>query len=197
MWAASRITHSKWATAWAQAGKGIPCFGTTQADYFHGEIPVTRRMTAAEIRGNYEAETGKVIAERFEKLDSAQHPGVLVYSHGPFSWGKDAAEAVYHAKVMEYAAEMAFGVQTIAPEKEPIQQELLDKHFYRKHGEKCVLRAKKVDLTPGGAAGRQVGRKARNKAAKQGEPCDRGFSFCVMMDTLFCCIIRYAFDTPE
>ena len=127
-------THSKWATVWAQAGKSIPCYGTTQADYFHGEIPVTRKMTESEIKGRYEAETGEVIKECFRNLSYLEYPGVLVNNHGPFSWGKDAYEAVYHAKVMEYVAEMAYGVQGICPGKGPIQTELIDKHYLRKHG---------------------------------------------------------------
>jgi len=128
-------THSKWATAWAQAGLPIECTGTTQADYFFGDIPVTRRMTTQEIEGDYEAETGKVIVERFNNVNPQQYPGVLVNSHGPFSWGKDSSEAVYHAVVMEYVAEMAVAVRSLAPQKDPMQRELINKHFLRKHGE--------------------------------------------------------------
>ena len=126
-------THSRWATCWAQAGRGLPAYGTTHGDYFYGEIPCTRKMTPAEIAGAYEAETGKVIVERFAGLQVAQVPGVLVHSHGPFTWGKDAAEAVYNAVVLEEIAMMAFVTEKLG-QTAPMQQELLDKHFLRKHG---------------------------------------------------------------
>ena len=126
-------THSRWATCWAQAGRGLPAYGTTHGDYFYGEIPCTRKMTPAEIAGAYEAETGKVIVERFAGLQAAQVPGVLVHSHGPFTWGKDAAEAVYNAVVLEEIAMMAFVTEKLG-QTAPMQQELLDKHFLRKHG---------------------------------------------------------------
>ena len=126
-------THSEWATSWAQAGKGIPAIGTTHADYFYGEIPCTRKMTTAEIKGEYELETGNVIVERFEGLNPDQIPGVLVNNHGPFSWGKDANDAVHNAVVMEEVAKMTFRSLQFNPNTK-MDQALLDKHFLRKHG---------------------------------------------------------------
>jgi len=126
-------THSEWATSWAQAGRGIPAIGTTHADYFYGEIPCTRKMTKEEIEGEYELETGRVIVERFKDLNPAQIPGVLVNNHGPFSWGTDAANAVHNAVVMEEVAKMTFRSMQLNPETK-MDQELLDKHFLRKHG---------------------------------------------------------------
>jgi L-ribulose-5-phosphate 4-epimerase len=127
-------THSRWATIWAQAGKGIPALGTTHADYFYGEIPCTRKMTADEIKGEYEKETGNVIVETFEGINSVYVPGVLVHNHGPFTWGKDAHESVHNAVVLEEVAMMAHNTFTLAPGIRPIDQTLLDKHFLRKHG---------------------------------------------------------------
>lgn len=129
-------THSRWATSFAQAGRGIPAFGTTQGDYFYGEIPCTRKMTAAEIGGEYEKETGTVMIETFTArgIDPVQVPAVLVHSHGPFAWGKDAMEAVHNAVVLEEVAFMALQALTLNPELQPMQQELLDKHYLRKHG---------------------------------------------------------------
>lgn len=128
-------THSRWATIFAQAGRGVPALGTTHGDYFYGEIPCTRKLTPAEISGDYEAETGKVIVERFEGLNADHLPGVVVYSHGPFSWGKDPHEAVHNAVVMEEVAFMAWHDLLLSDGKlPPMQQELLDKHFFRKHG---------------------------------------------------------------
>jgi len=129
-------THSSWATSWAQAGRGIPPLGTTHGDYFYGEIPCTRRMTPEEIRGEYEKETGSVIVETFIKrrIDAAQMPGVLVFSHGPFAWGEDAADAVHNAVVLEELAKMAYRSLTLSPGQVRMQQELLDKHYLRKHG---------------------------------------------------------------
>lgn len=130
-------THSRWATSFAQAGKGIPALGTTQADYFYGEIPCTRKMRKEEIEGDYELETGFVIIETFEerKIDGDMVPGVLVNSHGPFTWGKDPFEAVHNAVVMEECAAMAYvSIQLKDKTVEPMQQILLDKHFKRKHG---------------------------------------------------------------
>ena len=129
-------THSRWATSFAQAGKGIPPMGTTQGDYFYGEIPCTRKMTPEEIAGKYELETGNVIVETFRSrgLDPVQIPAVLVHSHGPFTWGKDAAQAVYHAVVLEEVARMAILTLTIDPDAQPAPQHVLDKHFMRKHG---------------------------------------------------------------
>lgn len=133
-------THSRWATIWAQAGRSLPAYGTTHADYFYGAVPCTRRMTPAEIgtatTGAYEEETGRVIAETFRAggIDPRQVPAVLVHSHGPFTWGGDCAEAVYHAAVLEEVAMMAWHTENIARAASPMQQELLDKHFLRKHG---------------------------------------------------------------
>lgn len=129
-------THSRWATSFAQAGQGIPALGTTQGDYFYGEIPCTRKMTPQEIAGAYEKETGTVIVETFHSrhLDPDQIPGVLVYSHGPFAWGADPMEAVHNAVVMEEVAFMDFHAMALTPGLPPMQQELLDKHYLRKHG---------------------------------------------------------------
>lgn len=127
-------THSTWATTWAQAGKGIPALGTTHADYFYGEIPCTRPMTNKEIQGAYELETGKVITETFRFLDPLQMPGVLVHGHGPFAWGKDPANAVHNAVVLEEVAKMAARTFMLNPNVQPISQSLLDRHYLRKHG---------------------------------------------------------------
>ncbi len=127
-------THSRFATSFAQAGVEIPCYGTTHADYFHGAIALTRSMTPDEIAGEYELETGNVIVERFKDLSYLEHPGVLVKSHGPFSWGADGRKAVEHAFTMELLAQMAFTTRQLNPDVEPIPRELLDKHFLRKHG---------------------------------------------------------------
>ena len=130
-------THSPHATAFAQAGQVIPAYGTTHADYFYGTIPCTRPLTAMEIQGEYELETGKVITETFEKnkTDPISMPGVLVQSHGPFTWGKSAAESVSHSVVLEELARMAMFTRMLKPEREPVDQFLLDKHYLRKHGE--------------------------------------------------------------
>lgn len=129
-------THSLHATAWAQAKRDIPAFGTTQADYWYGAIPCTRLMTPEEIAGAYEEKTGDVIVEAFRtrKIDAMQVPSVLVASHGPFAWGKTAHEAVHNAVVMEYVARLASETLRIAPDTGAMQQHLLDKHFLRKHG---------------------------------------------------------------
>lgn len=127
-------THSPWGTSWAQAGRALPAYGTTHADYFYGEIPVTRPMTRDEIEGAYELETGNVIVERFADLDPNMVPGVLVHSHAPFVWGKDAHNAVHNAVVLEECAKIAARMQQINPETEPMDQALLDRHFLRKHG---------------------------------------------------------------
>lgn len=127
-------THSTYATMFAQAGRGIPCLGTTHADSFYGEIPCTRPMTDKEIQGAYEHETGNVIVERFCNLEADQVPGVVVHGHGPFAWGASADKAVYNAAVMEQAAKMALGTLLLNPQATPINQVLLDKHFLRKHG---------------------------------------------------------------
>ena len=127
-------THSTWATVWAQAQMGVPCYGTTHADYFYGEIPCTRLMSEEEIKGSYEAETGKVIIEAFKDRDPIYVPGVLVASHGPFTWGKDAHEAVHNSVVLEQLSKMAYASRTLNNAIKPVQQVLLDKHFLRKHG---------------------------------------------------------------
>ena len=129
-------THSRWATSFAQAGRGIPAFGTTQGDYFYGEIPCTRKMTAAEIGGEYEKETGTVMIETFVKrgIDPLQVPAVLVNSHGPFAWGINPENAVHNAVVLEELAFMAYHSEGINPNINRMQQELLDKHYLRKHG---------------------------------------------------------------
>lgn len=127
-------THSPWATSWAQAGRSIPAYGTTHGDYFYGEIPCTRKMTPEEIAGEYEKETGNVIVETFQKKAPDDLPAVLVHSHGPFTWGTDPMNAVHNAVVLEELARMAFHTEALAPNIPPMQQELLDKHYLRKHG---------------------------------------------------------------
>ena len=127
-------THSTRATAFAQAGRAIPNFGTTHADYFYGEIPVTRKMTPEEIASAYEWETGNVIVERFKDLDPLDFPAVLVNRHAPFTWGKTVAKAVEVAVAVECIADMALSSLQLEPGLKPIEQELLDKHFLRKHG---------------------------------------------------------------
>ena len=127
-------THSRWATIWSQAGKGIPAFGTTHADYFYGEIPCTRKLTASEVNGEYEKETGNVIVETFKGKNPKFIPGVLVNNHGPFCFGKDANEAVHNAVVTEEVAMMAYYTCSLTPGIGSIDQVLLDKHFLRKHG---------------------------------------------------------------
>lgn len=127
-------THSRWATSFAQAGMGIPAYGTTHGDYFYGEIPCTRPMSAVEINGDYERETGNVIVETFQNRSVDEIPAVLVHSHGPFAWGKDPLNAVHNAVVLEELACMAFHTRQLNPDIVPMQQELLDKHYLRKHG---------------------------------------------------------------
>jgi len=127
-------THSTFATAWAQAGKDIPNIGTTHADYFKDDIPCTRTMTAEEVNGQYELETGNVIIERFKDLNPDFTPGVLVKNHGPFAWGKDAHDAVHNAVVLEQIAKMAFIAYSVNPGLK-MNEELIKKHFFRKHGE--------------------------------------------------------------
>ena len=126
-------THSEWATSWAQAGRGIPAYGTTHADYFYGEVPCTRGLTSEEVEKEYEKNTGKVILETFRELDYRSLPGVLVRHHGPFTWGKGALEAVHHAVVLEEVAKMAFRTEELG-QGEVVKQFLLDKHYKRKHG---------------------------------------------------------------
>jgi len=127
-------THSEWATSWAQAGIILPPFGTTHADYFYGAIPCTRPLTKAEVEGEYEANTGKVIVETFQGIDHMSMPGVLVHGHGPFTWGEDAAYALINSVVLEEVAKMAFRTRVLG-NQDPIDQFLLDKHYLRKHGE--------------------------------------------------------------
>ncbi len=136
-------THSRWATSFAQAGTGIPPLGTTHGDYFYGEIPCTREMTAEEIRGEYEKETGKVIAETFRSRNAEEIPAVLVLSHGPFTWGRDVEEAVHNAVVLEEVAFMTFHSLLINPDQRKMQAELLDRHYLRKHGENAYYGQKK------------------------------------------------------
>jgi L-ribulose-5-phosphate 4-epimerase len=127
-------THSRFATAWAQACREIPPLGTTHADYFHGPVPLTDQMTREEIRQAYELNTGKVIVRRFKKLDPRAFPSVLVASHGPFCWGKDALDAAHNAVLLEELARIAYYTITLNQETAPISQDLLDKHYLRKHG---------------------------------------------------------------
>lgn len=127
-------THSPWATVWAQAGRSIPSYGTTHADYFYGEIPCARSLTPEEIEEAYEKNTGKVIIEAFADKNPMYVPGVLCTNHGPFTWGKDAAGAVYNAVVLEEVAKMAHYTEMIRPDVTPIPKPLMDKHFLRKHG---------------------------------------------------------------
>jgi L-ribulose-5-phosphate 4-epimerase len=127
-------THSEFATAWAQAETPIPCYGTTHADSFHGAIPVTDRLSSAEIAGDYELETGTAICRTFSEIDPMAIPGVLVAGHAPFCWGPTAAEAAHNAVILEYVAKMASHTLSINAESRPLTRELHDKHFLRKHG---------------------------------------------------------------
>lgn len=130
-------THSRMAVAWAQAGRDLPAFGTTHADYFYGPVPCTRKLSKAEIQGAYEHETGCVIVETFQKrnIDPTAVPAVLVNCHGPFTWGTDAMDAVHNTVVLEEIAFMAYSSLTVNPNLQDMEQELLDKHYLRKHGE--------------------------------------------------------------
>jgi L-ribulose-5-phosphate 4-epimerase len=136
-------THSQYATAFAQAGMGIAPLGTTHGDYFYGEIPCTRAMTAEEIAGEYEIETGNVIVETFGNIDPLSIPAVLVKSHGAFAWGKDASEAVHNAVVLEEVAKMNLLTPTLDPNASAMQRELLDRHYLRKHGKNAYYGNKK------------------------------------------------------
>jgi L-ribulose-5-phosphate 4-epimerase len=127
-------THSLHATAWAQACRPIPALGTTHADYFHGEVPITRPMTADEIKTDYELNTGRVIVERFNGLDALHHPAVLVAHHGPFTWGADVTEAAHNAVALEFIAWLAAETVQLNAGAQPMPEELRDKHFFRKHG---------------------------------------------------------------
>lgn len=138
-------THSTFATIWAQSGRDLPAYGTTHADYFFGTIPCTRKMTESEIKGEYEKETGNVIIETFDqrKIEVKYVPAVLVHSHGPFTWGKNANEAVHNTVVLEEVAKMALHTELLNKNIKDMQQELLDKHFLRKHGENAYYGQKK------------------------------------------------------
>jgi L-ribulose-5-phosphate 4-epimerase len=127
-------THSEYATAWAQARSSIPVFGTTHADYFHGPVPVTESMTAEEIASDYEKNTGEIIVRTFQQMDPDSVPAVLVANHGPFTWGKDPADAARNAVVLEAVARMAYFTRSIEPDAPALSRELHDKHFLRKHG---------------------------------------------------------------
>ena len=129
-------THSKYATAWAQAVKPIPCMGTTHADYWKGEIPVTRLLTEEETKGEYELETGKVIVETIKQLDldPLEIPGILVAHHGPFTWGRTAEEAVYYAEILEYVAKLSWLTLQLNPEIQKLPKHLHERHYFRKHG---------------------------------------------------------------
>ncbi len=129
-------THSEWATSWAQAGANIPCYGTTHADYFYGEILCTRSLTDEEIKTDYELNTGKVMVETMTNMAKkpSELPGMIIYNHGPFSWGESPAKAVHNAKVMEEVAKMAYRTEKINPRIRPVKQTLVDKHYLRKHG---------------------------------------------------------------
>lgn len=127
-------THSSWATSWAQAGRGIPCYGTTHADYMYGEVPCLRCLTKEEIETDYETNTGLLIADYFKDKDYMALPACLCKNHGPFAWGKDAKEAVHNAVVLEEVAKMAARCEQLNPRVLPAPRELLDKHYLRKHG---------------------------------------------------------------
>jgi len=136
-------THSEFATGWAQAGRAIPCYGTTHADYFYGEVPVTRPLSDEEIEADYEYNTGVVIAGRFKQLDPLAVPGVLVANHAPFAWGRTAAGAAYNAVVLEYVARLAFRTVLIEGEAATVSSRLLRKHYERKHGPKATYGQKR------------------------------------------------------
>jgi len=145
-------THSLAATAWAQTRLALPAFGTTHADYFHGPVPCTRLLGSTEIQKNYELSTGRVIVEAFSRRDPMACPAVLVANHGPFTWGKTVTEAVHHAVVLEHLVRLAAETLRIFPSAKPLQQVLLDQHFFRKHG-------------PGASYGQAPGaRKSRKKS---------------------------------
>lgn len=128
-------THSTWATSWAQAGRGIPCYGTTHADYLYGEVPCVRTLNQGEIQEKYEENTGKLIVEHFEEKDYNAIPAVLCKNHGPFTWGENGHEAVHNAVVLEEVAKMAARSEWLNPRIQLAPQQLQDKHYYRKHGE--------------------------------------------------------------
>ena len=138
-------THSPYAVGWAQAAEDIPCYGTTHADYFYGPVPCARHLTTEEIEEDYEKNTGKVIIETLNGrgINPAHVPGIVCASHGPFTWGKDAAQAVYHAVVLEEVAKMAVYTRQIKPDAAPAPQNIQDKHFMRKHGPNAYYGQKK------------------------------------------------------
>ena len=127
-------THSQYATSWAQAGRSIPPYGTTHADAFYGSVPCVRALTKAEVEGEYELNTGKVIAEEYEKIDYEAVPAVLVKSHGPFTWGDTPEKAVEYAVTLEVVAKMAIDTERINPEAKEVDKYLMNKHYFRKHG---------------------------------------------------------------
>lgn len=131
-------THSEFATSWAQAGKAIPCYGTTHADYFNGEVPVTDSLTDDEIEGEYEKNTGKVIARRFRSLDPAAVPGVLVSGHAPFTWGETPAVAAHNAVILEYVARLAYRTEIVNSQAAPVSAALQRRHYQRKHGARAT-----------------------------------------------------------
>ncbi|MDA3732657.1 L-ribulose-5-phosphate 4-epimerase [Niameybacter massiliensis] len=137
-------THSSMAVSFAQAGRSLPAMGTTHADYFYGAVPCTRAMTPEEIAGEYEKETGKVIVETFKDIPALEVPAVLVREHGPFTWGKTPADAVYHSVVLEEVSKMAFHTALLAQDMANMQQALLDKHFLRKHGKNAYYGQKQI-----------------------------------------------------
>jgi len=136
--------HSQYATMYAQAGREIPCLGTTHADHFRGPVPVTRMLTKAEVEHKYEATTGKLIVERFRRLDPATMPAVLVAGHGPFVWGESPEAAVRNALALEQIAKMAFGTHVLSPASGPLPAHLLRRHFERKHGPRATYGQKKI-----------------------------------------------------
>lgn len=138
-------THSSWATCWAQAGRAIPCYGTTHADYIYGEVPCVRNLTGEEIEEAYEKNTGLLIVEEFKSrgLDTEAVPAVLCKNHGPFTWGKNAKDAVHNAVVLEEVAKMAARTEMLNPKAEPAPGQLMDKHYFRKHGEGAYYGQKK------------------------------------------------------
>ena len=138
-------THSEYATAWAQAETEIPCLGTTHADYFHGPVPVTRRLSETAIAGEYERETGAAICRRFTELNPDSIPAVLVAGHGPFCWGASATEAAHNAVLLEYVACMASHTMAVNGESRPLPQVLIDRHFLRKHGSKATYGQTKAE----------------------------------------------------
>lgn len=127
-------THSTYATAWAQAQQSIPCYGTTHADYAYGDIPVTAVMSAEQIKRDYEEETGVQITDCFKDRSPVETPMCIIAGHAPFTWGKDAAESVYHAVILEEMAKMAYLTRTLRPDVQPLKQSIIDKHYLRKHG---------------------------------------------------------------